>query len=358
MPHFQPEISVVVPLFNKRQYILRCLESIQRQSHRKFEVVVIDDGSTDGSGVIASQFGDPRFRVIRQLNRGEGAARNRGIAESSSTLIAFLDADDAWEPLFLEAVANLSKQYPDAGLYATGYRRIFHDGLSRETTIRNPGPDGTALIHNYFAAVREGHFVTSSSVAVPRRILTDTGGFIEGEPIGADGDLWARICLHWPIAYDQRVLATYHSESEGRSFDLWRERPPYPPVVRSLRRILTSSPVSPEIYKEVESYMDSRLMGYAYWLLGLGKREQWLEFLREETFSTPRFRFEAASLRALAVLPPRLLMALRHKPENLWRRLLSLIRKADSGGRYVVTRTRSLQKAPSPALASRRTASA
>src|SRR5712691_2909381 len=119
----KPAISVVIPLYNKAAYIERTLDSIRRQTWTDFEVVVVNDGSTDGSGAMAANFGDPRFRVVTQRNAGEGAARNRGIAESQADLIAFLDADDCWETSFLEAIAGLSARYPDAGILATGYRR-------------------------------------------------------------------------------------------------------------------------------------------------------------------------------------------------------------------------------------------
>src|SRR6266853_1462354 len=107
-----PAVSVVIPLFNKRSYIIRCLESVSRQNIRDFEVIVVDDGSTDGSGEVAMGFPDNRVRVIRQKNRGVGAARNRGIEESKAELIAFLDSDDEWMPPFLKRILDLRLKYP------------------------------------------------------------------------------------------------------------------------------------------------------------------------------------------------------------------------------------------------------
>src|SRR5262249_6169002 len=123
-PPKKPVVSVVVPLYNKKAYILRCLESIRLQGMEDFEAIVVDDGSTDGSGIVAAQIGDPRFRVITQRNGGEGAARNRGIAEASAELIAFLDADDEWDRDFLEAMVRLYRKYPGAALFSSGLRRI------------------------------------------------------------------------------------------------------------------------------------------------------------------------------------------------------------------------------------------
>jgi glycosyltransferase involved in cell wall biosynthesis len=333
-------VSVVVPLFNKAPYIGRCLESIRAQTVQDFEVVVIDDGSTDGGGDVARSVGDSRFRVIAQPNRGEGAARNRGITEAAGELIAFLDADDEWDADFLDAVLKLRRRYPEAGIFATGYRRLYAGGAIMETSVSTLNGERTRLVRNYFAAAREGSLVTSSSAAVPKSVLQELGQFVEGEPIGADVDLWARICLRHPVACDARVLATYHSESDGRSFELWRTRPPYPPVVRTLRRILADCPPSDVARSEIVAYAEWRLMSYAYWLLDLNQRARLAEFLRQERFTMAPYRLEAAILRAsLAVFPTRVVRALRRKPELLFRRLQAAVIGDDSSRRrYVLCR--------------------
>src|SRR6185312_7639068 len=93
-------VSVVLPLYNKAPFITRALDSIAAQTYRNFEAIIVDDGSTDGSGDIAASYPDPRFRVIRQTNAGPGAARNRGVDEAKGEVLAFLDADDEWLPGF------------------------------------------------------------------------------------------------------------------------------------------------------------------------------------------------------------------------------------------------------------------
>src|ERR1035437_7737515 len=112
----KPVVSVVVPLYNKEPYILRCLNSIQSQTMRDFEVLVIDDGSTDGSGAVAGQFEVICFRVIAQQNSGVAGAQCRGISESSARLFAFLDSDEDRHPCFLSAVLTLSRDFPPAGI--------------------------------------------------------------------------------------------------------------------------------------------------------------------------------------------------------------------------------------------------
>ncbi|NLB79493.1 MAG: glycosyltransferase family 2 protein, partial [Clostridiaceae bacterium] len=119
-----PKVSVVIPLYNKAPYIMRSLRSVLAQSYQNFEIVVVDDGSTDGGGDIVLSVGDPCIRLIRQENGGVSAARNRGIQEAKADLIAFLDADDEWKPSFLELILDMYSNYPDAGLYGTCYE--FH----------------------------------------------------------------------------------------------------------------------------------------------------------------------------------------------------------------------------------------
>jgi len=213
----KPRISIVVPLYNRARYVPRFARSISDQTFEDFEVIVVDDGSTDDSGQIAEQIRDSRFRVIHQENRGVGAARNRGIRESTAELIAFLDADDEWDPLFLKSVVTLAEKYPEAGLLATGYRRNEDSGIVKEVTIASNNDHQSRLIGNYFVWLRLGNLVTSSSVAVRRSALAEVGTFLEGEPFGEDQELWARISLCHPIGYDSRVLATYHTAAQGLS---------------------------------------------------------------------------------------------------------------------------------------------
>jgi glycosyltransferase involved in cell wall biosynthesis len=334
------DISVVVPLYNKRLYIRRTLESILRQTVTNFEIVVVDDGSTDGSHLEVLALSDERIRLVIQENQGESAARNRGIRDSTAPLIAFLDADDEWDSGFLKAVVELAHRFPEAGLMGTGFRRRFARETDRETSLRAPRDETQLLITDYLDKVREGDFITSSSVAVRREVFDEGGGFMPLQPIGADSEMWARISLRWPFAFDTRILATYHSEAEGRSFDLWRMAPPYPPVVRTLRQMLASGQVNHSVKPILERYVDWRLMKYALWLLDLGERERLSDLLATERFRTARFRVESIMIAsALPILPMRFIRALKFKPINLINAIGGKGRAGVWHGRNVISRT-------------------
>ncbi|MDP8208206.1 MAG: glycosyltransferase family A protein [Candidatus Electryonea clarkiae] len=144
-------ISVVIPLYNKEQYIARAIQSVLSQTYNDFELIVVDDGSTDASAKVVEEFNDPRQRLIRQPNAGECAARNRGIAESRTELIAFLDADDQWLPEHLIAIKCLSEKYPECGAFATAYDIVdppYHRYTANFETI--PKAPWVGIIPNYF----------------------------------------------------------------------------------------------------------------------------------------------------------------------------------------------------------------
>jgi glycosyltransferase involved in cell wall biosynthesis len=316
-----PIVSVVVPLFNKERYIRRCLESICRQTMPDFEVVVVDDGSSDRSADMAESIADPRIRVIRQENRGEGGARNRGIREARGELIAFLDADDEWLPGFLEAIGDLRRAYPEAGILATGYRRYRNGSRDMETTLAGPSSGYRRLIRSYHCLAMKGNPVCSSNTAIPRCVLAETGGFLEGEPYGADRDLWVRITLKYPVAYDVRILSIYHSEALGRVLDQPPPGPVLPPVVRTLRRALKENRIPTDKLAEVRRYSDTIQMQCFYTQLHIHHRAN-VKALLGDGYFTARYTALAALWRTLLIfLPMRVVDAIRLKPQNAMRRL-------------------------------------
>jgi glycosyltransferase involved in cell wall biosynthesis len=320
-----PVVSVVVPLFNKRLYVVDCLKSICTQTFERFEVILVNDGSTDGSVEIARQVSDSRIRVVEQTNRGEGAARNRGIAEAEAGLIAFLDADDTWEPGFLHAILRLHKTYPEAGILATGFRRCNGpDATDRETTLDHSDGGPHKLITDYFDQAVAGDFVNSSSVAVPRWVFRSVGLFLEGEPTGCDREMWARIALRYPVAHNAGIYGRYNVGAEGRVCNEWAKKSKYPPVVRMLKTELKEATAPITYLNSVQHYVDHVLMNYIFGLLYHERRSELKDLLSTESFFTKRFQVEAALLRAgLQLLPLRVIFAMRQKPLNLIRALRS-----------------------------------
>jgi len=328
-----PLFSVIVPLYNKRLYIRRCIESILRQTVQDFEINVVDDGSTDGSGDVVRSIADSRVRVIVQANQGVGAARNRGITEATGQLVAFLDADDEWHPSFLEAVKNLHLAYPQAGILATGYRRCFGRGhrFDREVTLAHAPSSPQCLVSEYLRIAALGPFVTSSSSAIRNHVFEDVGVFLEGEPFGEDREFWLRICLKYPLAYDSRILAIYHSEAEGRAYDRKPVKSQYPPAVGTLQAAIQGQTLSASRVQDAHLYIDQLRIHYAYWHLGMRDIDGAKGLLSERYF-TAGYRIEAALLRlGLRLLPTRLIVALKYKPLTFW----SWLRQPTLAGRIL-----------------------
>jgi len=223
--------SIVVPLFNKASYVTRCIHSILAQTHSQFEVVVVDDGSTDGGAEIVREIPDDRIKVVTQENQGVSAARNRGIAESQHELVAFLDADDWWDPDYLTEMARLVAIYPDVSLYFAEFAHV-EGGVA--TLGQLPMPRNAP--HVVFDALEEcalrGTFqfpFYPSSVILRRHALAQAGGFDPHLAYYEDYDLFLRICIaSHCAAVVGRALVFYNDDvpvdrrAKGRLFPLER----------------------------------------------------------------------------------------------------------------------------------------
>ena len=211
-----PEVSVVIPLYNKGPYIARALNSVLAQTFQDFEVIVVDDGSTDDGAAVVRGFADPRIRLIQQENQGVSAARNKGIEAAKAELVAFLDADDEWLPRFLETILRLRRKFPEAGAYATAISTAYN-GTIKCTYYRSvPSPNWEGIITDYFRSrILGDSVIRSSSVAIPKDILKEMNGFLVGAKWGEDLDLWGRIALKYPIGFSTLYCSLIHVTSEG-----------------------------------------------------------------------------------------------------------------------------------------------
>lgn len=208
--------SVVIPLFNKAPYVKKALESVFNQTFRDFELIVVDDGSTDNSFSIVREVIEGAgvdHQLIRQDNAGVSTARNNGVTASCGEYICFLDADDWWAPNFLERMDWLIKAYPDAGIYGVNYY-IVSRGKQR-IALHIPS---TGYI-NYCDCYRKLQMpLTSISIAIPKDVFRTMGGFKPHLKLGEDFDLWIRIALSRKVAYLDEPLAYYFQDSNP----VWR----------------------------------------------------------------------------------------------------------------------------------------
>ena len=248
-------VSVVIPLFNKAQYIQRAVASVLVQTYERWELLVIDDGSTDGSAQVVTGFSDSRIRLIQQANAGVSAARNLGVRAAQTALVAFLDADDAWAPTFLETVLRLYTQYPHAGMYATACewrepQRVFVPPISHI-----PAAPWEGLMPSYFKSAATGYLpITASSVMVPQAVFEQIGYFPVGIRHGEDHDMWARIALRYPVAFSWVVGAVYFRDTQGRACET-APAEKEPPFIAFAEGLIKEGAIQADIVQDLKEYI-------------------------------------------------------------------------------------------------------
>lgn len=205
-------ISVVIPLYNKESLVGDTIKSVLNQTFQDFEIVVVDDGSTDNSVSEVEKINDPRIRLVRQQNAGVSAARNRGIEEAKGEYIAFLDADDQWDKYYLETQENMIERFPECSLFATNYYFKDDDGSIRYPILHNLRIDGEdGIMDNYFEiASNSTPPIWTSAVVIRKTAFRIIGGFPEGIKLGEDLLVWAKLACEFKIAYCKKYLATYY----------------------------------------------------------------------------------------------------------------------------------------------------
>lgn len=242
-------VSIIVPLFNKAATVERTLASISAQTLDDFEVIVIDDGSTDGSADLVARWPDPRYRLIRQANAGPGSARNRGLAEARAPLVAFLDADDEWLPEFLaQSVALLQGHGTEVACVSSGYfqypsgwamtdlwkARGLRDGVHQLT-------EGTSPL----LAVHLLAFLCPWNTVARIETVQKWGGFFDRYKClyAEDAHLWLKVLLNEKVAVNLEPLVRFHTEASGLSKNLPGPRP-IEPFLEDPTEVLAACPDS------------------------------------------------------------------------------------------------------------------
>ena len=283
-----PAVTVVIPLYNGAAFIKRSVESVLRQSYADFELIVVDDGSSDAGPKIVREITDVRLRLLQQANAGASAARNRGIAEGRGKYFGFLDADDEWDVGFLDAATRLAVLYPQAGVYGTGYRMVYPKGPAVEITAeeRRHGQD-SLLVTDYFVRANGGSLINASGVVIPRAVFEEVGLFKNGEHYGEDLEMWSRIALRYPIGYDTRILFSYHQTAAANKTRFSEVRR-YEPHVRMLQAVLAKAPDRLQDANSIEGHIKARSLQSCFWLISNSTRAATLVFVDESQIHTWR----------------------------------------------------------------------
>ena len=297
-------VSVVIPLYNGGGTLGHTLASVLAQTHADFEVIVVDDGSTDGGGEIVRRCHDPRVRLASQANRGVSAARNRGIEEATSDWVAFLDADDEWHPAFLERTVGLARAFPEVSAIFANYAMS-----GTEKNVHRVVPSCAGLLDNYFSfcLANTGEGMHSSSVLARRTALQAVGGFPVGVTHFEDVDTWWRLAWTGPVGYIPEALAVYHTETLGSATKQVTQGWSRPPLcVETYRRWRREGRVPARLVSPGARLTNLYLMDYVYRRINAGDLAGARRFLRAECSPWRASAKQYARLSLLCWTPPAL----------------------------------------------------
>lgn len=202
--------SIVIPLYNKENHIENTIKSVLKQTFTDYEIIIINDGSTDKSEILALGFKDDRIQIYNQKNQGVSVARNLGIKKSKGKLIAFLDADDYWFQNHLEELSNLYHDFPNCGIYCSRYKTKTSKNHFQIPNFNGINESFRGIITDYFFSNSPFRITWTSSLAIPKEILEQNGGFTPNVTNGQDLELWTKIGIKYPVAITNTTTAIYN----------------------------------------------------------------------------------------------------------------------------------------------------
>ncbi|SEM18741.1 Glycosyltransferase involved in cell wall bisynthesis [Aquimarina amphilecti] len=217
-----PFFSIIIPLYNKEKNIAKTIQSVFDQDCIDFELIIINDGSTDKSEKVVTSFIDERIQYFLTENKGVANARNLGIAKAKGELIAFLDADDYWYPNHLTVLSKLYKKFPDVGLLATSYEKRFSTKSIFLANFKNINASSNSLmiVDDFFDSSSIDAIAWTSACAVPKSVFNTIKDFDSSITHGEDTDLWIRIALQYKVALATYLTATYNLDAKNRSKEI------------------------------------------------------------------------------------------------------------------------------------------
>lgn len=265
-----PLVSIIIPTYNRKRLLNEAIDSVLVQDFKDFELIVVDDGSTDDSVELIHGYGR-RLTLIQQQNRGVSAARNTGIAAASGEYVAFLDSDDLWLPQKLSCQVLFFKARPEALICQT-----------EEIWVRNGRRVNPKLRHKklsgmIFEPSLHLCLVSPSAVMMRRSLFQEVGLFDETLPACEDYDLWLRVSCHYPVYLIETPLIIKrggHPDQLSKAPGLDKYR------IQSLVKILDSSRLSPDQSAAAAKVLNAKISIYANGCLLRGRKKDALGYIR------------------------------------------------------------------------------
>lgn len=212
-----PFFSIIIPLYNKSAFIGSTLEHVLQQTYPDYEVIIVNDGSTDDSLDRAKQFSDERIRLFSQGNKGVSAARNYGMTEAKGQYFCFLDADDEWLPNYLENLYKTIQKFPNAGMYCSRYKTKIGKNHFTECQLTDLSENYEGYVQDFFKNSYVNRVALTSAVTIDRQVFLEIGGFDVAISSGQDLDYWIRIVLRYPVAICKSITMIYNYLPDNQS---------------------------------------------------------------------------------------------------------------------------------------------
>lgn len=259
--------SVIIPLYNKEKFIRKTIESVLSQDLKDFEIIIVNDGSSDDSVSKVKDISDSRLKIVNQVNQGVGAARNNGMSHANFEWIAFLDGDDIWAFNHLSELKQIIATFPSSGMVATNYKLFYSD---TDIKIEDTKLKTNIRSIDYFLEP----IIWTSATAIKKDVFKNLGGFTDYKR-GEDLEYWVRIALNYPTAISDKVTAYYRKDTGGISDsvtlgrDYYRELKSLASISPSIELLVNKSKEDPAIFKNpsIKKYVNSRLLsGVRIWL--------------------------------------------------------------------------------------------
>ena len=261
------KFSVVIPLYNKAPYVSKAIGSVLAQTFTDYELVIVDDGSEDGSFEDAQktiQGRERQCRLIQQENAGVSMARNNGVAASQGEYLCFLDADDWWEPGFLEEMSKLIEEFPGAGIYGTNYTIV--NETKKKTHMATIGVEqgferGYINYCQVYARTLAMPLWTGAT-CLPRFVFDEMQGFPKGIRLGEDFLLWIRVALKYKVVFLNKPLSNYNQDVDAVNRGVGRLHNPEHHMLWNLGFLSDEEKTNPDYKQLIDNLRTYSLLPY------------------------------------------------------------------------------------------------
>lgn len=298
-----PFFSIIIPLYNKEHFVSKTLEGVLNQLFTDYEVIVVNDGSTDQSVAKVEQVNDKRITILHQQNQGVSAARNKGIETANAKFICFLDADDVWQANHLQSFYEAIITFPDAKMYCNRYVTLLAKNVKVKNTFIDIADDYEGYVTDFFKSSLINRMALTSAVCIKKEVYQEIGGFNPTISSGQDTDYWIRIAIIYRVVITKNTTLIYNYLAANNSLSKT-------PI--NQKKLSTFEQFAAEELKNdsLKKFIDAHRIFYAmhFHILGYKKeKRKWLAGVNKK-----HLRFKTLCLLALPSFVSRGLLKMKH----------------------------------------------